>query len=155
MQSVAQGTLGVVASIALTLPDIGTSDSVSFGEVDGPKTITLTANLTGNAFATQVPGNSWNSTLFPRWKQVASPTSGKARKPIKVTSADLLPPSRCGFSDCQLSSVYPAPTAAPAVYLTKTVTDALIESVRNGSVLVLLENTTTGAFKTSMTPFMF
>eukprot|EP01052_Picozoa_sp_SAG31_P017558 SAG31_NODE_1206_length_9388_cov_7.855420_2_plen_1278_part_00 len=153
VQSVAQGTLGVVASIALTLPDIGTSDSVSFGEVDGPKTLTLTANLTGNAFATQVPGNSWNSTLFPRWKQVASPTSGKARKPIKVTSADLLPPSRCGFSDCQLSSVYPAPTAAPAVYLTKTVTDALIESVRNGSVLVLLENTTTGAFKTSMTPF--
>ena len=151
VRSVAQGTLGVVASIAFILPDVGTSDSVPFGAADGPKTLTLTTHLTGNAFATQVPRNSWNSTLFPRWRLVASPTTAKAKVPIKVTSAALLPPSRCGFSDCKLGDS--APTAPPAVYLTTTITDALIERVKNGSVLVLLENSTAGFFKTAMTPF--
>ena len=47
---VAQGSLGVVASIEVTLPDVGTSESVRFGATDGPKTVTLTAQLTGNAF---------------------------------------------------------------------------------------------------------
>jgi hypothetical protein len=147
VRPVAQGDLGVVASIELTLPDIGTSDSVKFG-TNGPKTLTLTAQLTGNAFSAQVPMNTWNSTLFPRWQKVASPT---ASKPIQVTSAELLPPSRCGFTDCQLSTVNSSPSAAPAVYVTSKVTNSLIQAAKSGSVVLLLENTTAGFFPTSVT----
>ena len=145
VRPVAQGNLGVVVSIELTLPEIGTRDSVPYGTVDGPKTLTLTAQLTGNAFAAQVPMNTWNSTLFPRWQKVASPTA------IQVTSADLLPPSRCGFTNCQLSTVNPSPSAAPAVYVTSSITNGLIQAAKSGSVVLLLENRTTGFFSTSVT----
>ena len=144
---VAQGSLGVVASIEVTLPDVGTSESVRFGATDGPKPVTLTAQLTGNAFAKQVPSNTWNSTLFPKWQKVASPT----KPPIRVTSAGLLPPSRCGFTDCQLSTANPSPSAPPAVYVTSTITNGLVQAVKSGSVVLLLENTTAGHFPTSVT----
>eukprot|EP01052_Picozoa_sp_SAG31_P023446 SAG31_NODE_1933_length_6879_cov_3.230973_1_plen_275_part_10 len=149
---VSQGTLGVVSTIEFALPDVGTSSSVAYGRKDGPKTLTLTAQLDGNAFASTVPLNSWNATLFP--KHVIGPSpSIKSGRPIQVTDAQRLMP-HCGFSDCQVSSVEPDPEAAPAVYLTATVTDELIKSVKNGSVVVLLESMGKSTFfKTTPTRF--
>jgi len=72
--------------------------------------------------------------------------------PIKVTSARLLSPRRCGFTDCELSSMTPTSEVA-AVYVTTVVSAGLIRAAERGSVVVLLENTTTGFFKTSMTWF--
>ena len=151
VQPVAQGTLGVVVSIDIAaLPDVGTSDSVPFGTTDGAKTLTISAQLTGNAFADLVPKNSWNATLFPRWENSKSPTS--QQQPIQVTSAALL--QSCGFNDCVLSATEPDPEAAAAVYLTTTINDALIQSVKQaGSVVVLLESTSTGFFKSTPTRF--
>lgn len=137
VHSVPQGGLGVVTTINYTLPDVGTSDMVPFGRTDGAKTVTVVAQLSGNSFAVDVPPNSWNATLFPRWRLVTSPTVSDGGRPIQVTSADLLP--HCGFSDCQLASFDPVPTtsAASAVYLTPKLTAGLIENVKSGSVVVL------------------
>lgn len=156
-QPVAQGTLGVVVSIDIAaLPDVGTTASILFGATDGPKTLTVTAQLTGSSsFAGLVPKNSWNATLFPRWEDSKSPSTtshSNKQSAIQVTNANLL--KSCGFSDCVLSDVDPDPKAPAAVYLTSTINDALIQSVKQaGSVVVLLESTSTGFFKTTATRF--
>eukprot|EP01047_Picozoa_sp_COSAG01_P014799 COSAG01_NODE_729_length_14031_cov_24.502800_4_plen_771_part_00 len=151
--TVPQGALGLIATIEYSLPDVGTSTSVAFGRTDGPKTLTVTAQLVGNQFSATVPTNSWNSTLFPRKVIEPSPPT-KSGRPIQVTDAKLLLP-HCGFSDCEASSIDPDPSAAPAVYLTATVTSTLIQSIKKGSVVVMLGGmiSTSHFFKTDTTRF--
>lgn len=74
------------------------------------------------------------------------------KNPVMVTSPTLLP--NCGFSNCVVSNGEPSAQAAPAVYLTNTMTGALAASAEHaGSVVVLLEGTSTGFFKTASTRF--
>ena len=150
--TVAQGKLGVIATIALSLPDVGTTASVKFGETDGAKTVTVTAKFApgsdsgSGSFATAVPMNSWNATLFPKWVAAAT------KAPVLVTNPTLL--EFCGFSNCEASDGEPSPDAAPAVYLTSSITGALAASVeKSGSVVVLIESTSTGFFQTASTRF--
>jgi hypothetical protein len=128
---------------------VGTTASVKFGQTDGAKTITVTAKFaasTSGSFATAVPMNSWNATLFPKWVAAATKT------PVLTTSPTLH--SSCGFSNCEESDGEPSSSAAPAVYLTSKMTGALAESVEKaGSVVVLIESTSTGFFPTVSTRF--
>jgi len=48
-QSVPQGSLGVVGTVTLTLPDVGTTESVAFGATDGAKTLTVTAQFAADS----------------------------------------------------------------------------------------------------------
>ena len=97
----------------------------------GPNTITA-------------PRNSWNATLFPRWEHSPSP----AGKHVVVTDPVLLP--RC-FSNCGVMSS----DAQKQVIVTTSITYPLLqEAARNGSVLLLLQNSTTNQFfPTSTTRF--
>lgn len=147
-QAVAQGSLGVVGTVKYQLPDVGTTASVAFGETDGPKTVTITAKFSSSSgsFATAVPLNSWNATLFPKW--VASGT----KRPVKVSSADLQ--ASCGFSNCEVSDGEPRSDDPPAVYLTTGITGALVASAEQaGSVVVLVQGTSTGTFESAATRF--
>ena len=91
---VAQGTLGIVASIVVMLPDAGST----VAEGASPVAITLTAELVfpGRGFVPAVPGNSWNATLFPRW--VDSPTHSFN---LSVTDPAML--QGCLFNNCGLA----------------------------------------------------
>ena len=168
--------------MAITLPDVGTTASVAFGATDGPKTLTVTAVFAaaeeGEAEAEQegedsgggggggvaaaaaaagfadgagfdlaaVPLNSWNATLFPRW------AAASLEPPVKVSTKALLP--SCGFSNCQPVADSDDPAAQPpAVYLTSTMTGALVAAARAGSVVVLLQQSSAGSFKTAKTRF--
>ena len=149
-QSVPQGSLGVVGTVTLTLPDVGTTESIAFGATNGAKTLTVTAQFAagggGSGFATAVPMNTWNATLFP--KHVA----GESKSPVMATSATLK--EHCGFSNCKLSDGEPSPDAPPALYLTTTMTGALAASVEKaGSVVLLLQGTSSGFFQTAATRF--
>ena len=90
------------------------------------------------------PRNSWNATLFPRWEHSPSP----AGKHVVVTDPVLLP--RC-FSNCGVMSS----DAQKQVIVTTRITYPLLqEAARNGSVLLLLQNSTTNQFfPTSTTRF--
>ena len=138
-----------VLQVSLTLPDVGTTESVAFGATDGAKTLTVTAQFAaggGGSFATAVPMNTWNATLFP--KHVAS----ESKSPVMATSATLK--EHCGFSNCKLSDGEPSPDAPAALYLTTTMTGALAASVEKaGSVVVLLQGTSSGFFQTAATRF--
>jgi hypothetical protein len=69
-----------------------------------------------------------------------------------VTNTDLQ--QRCGFSNCVLSSLHPPPSdGAPAVFLTSKITSELVKRAQTGSVVVLLESTSTGFFTTTTTRF--
>lgn len=63
-KAVPQGSLGVVGTVSLALPDVGTTASVAFGATDGPKTLTITAVFASSSgsFA-NVPLNSWCGIL--------------------------------------------------------------------------------------------
>ena len=88
-----------------------------------------------------MPPNSWNATLFPRWEHSPSP----AGQHVVVTDPVLLP--RC-FSNC---GVYPSSLLDSAqekqVIVTTTITYPLLQEVeQNGSVLLLLQNSTVKQF---------
>ena len=133
-QAVPQGELGLVASLECLLPDVGTSASVPFGGPTlGPKQITITVGFAVGSPSISAPQNSWNATLFPRWVSVASPT----KQPVKVTDPALQ--DHCGFSDCEVSSGDDAGDG-PSVYLTATITDALLRRAEAGSIVVLVQS---------------
>lgn len=129
--SVAQGTIGLLATITVdSLPDLGTTASTALG-VGGPQTLTLAVSLVGSGVSgVLASNNSWNVTLFPRW--VSSATSGWT---VIVPDPSLLP--LCGFSNCKT-----APSAAgnrSSVYLTAVLTDDLLGAARSGSAVVVLQ----------------
>ena len=152
-KAVPQGELGVVASIRFALPDAGTTASNVFGVTDGPKTITVTAELVpnaGNSFAAAVPMNSWNTTLFPSW------VDGPAPAALVVTSADLLP--QCGFNDCTVAPNGSATAGPPTVFLARglddtTLKSGVLKSVMDGSVLVLVQDGPSTLFPSTPTKF--
>jgi hypothetical protein len=146
---VPQGELGVVASINFVLPDAGTTSSVTFGgKTPGPKTVTVTAAFAHPSPLIPAPLNSWNATLFPRWVSAPSPN----KMPIQVTSETLR--AQCGFSDCEVSSIDPPKDAKARVYLTTSINDELVRRAQEeGSVVVLIERTSTGFFKSAATRF--
>lgn len=136
-QAVPQGELGVVASIYYQLPDVGTSASVPFGgPAVGPKQVTLSVEFASGSMA---PKNTWNSTLLPAWVSVPSPT----KRPIHVTDHSLQ--KLCGFSDCVVSSG-DTEGVDVSVYLTTSMTDALVKRVEAGSVAVLVQEASSSVF---------
>ena len=139
--AVAQGSIGVVATIEMVLPNVLTTASVPYGVCDGPKTITITAAFASSPESAEAPPNSWNSTLFPRWEASPSPVG----QHVVVTDPALLP--RC-FSNCGL---YPSPSPGSAqhkqVIVTTTITYPLLqEAEQNGSTILLLQNGTEKQF---------
>ena len=98
VKPVPQGELGVVAEIEYILPDVGTSASVPVSGAPGPVGVTVTAAFTQQSTVSPAPLNSWNTTLFPRWVRVPSPT----KVPVQVTDPALQ--AQCGFNDCKVSS---------------------------------------------------
>ena len=48
-QSVPQGSLGVIGTVTLTLPDVGTTESIAFGATNGAKTLTVTAQFAADS----------------------------------------------------------------------------------------------------------
>ena len=138
-QTLPQGELSVVASINCQLPDVGTSASVPFGGLAGPKQITLTVEFAAGSAARPAPKNSWNATLFPAWVATRSPT----KHPIQVTDPSLQ--KSCGFSDCEVSSGDVAGGDA-RVYLATAITDALLKRVEAGSVVVLVQGASSSRF---------
>jgi hypothetical protein len=146
---VPQGELGVVGSIEFVLPDVGSTTTVPYSVTDGAKSITVTAQFVpGSSFAAAVPANSWNTTLYPRWVDSPTPTSSA---PLMATDPELV--SKCGFSDCKLSPLEPTATGPRAVFMTRHVNDALLQRVAKGSVVVLLQNTTSKVFPSAATRF--
>mmetsp|Transcript_34529 Transcript_34529/g.60157 ORF Transcript_34529/g.60157 Transcript_34529/m.60157 type:complete len:519 (+) Transcript_34529:1118-2674(+) len=102
-EGVPQGELGIITTLSMVLPDIGTTVSVPFGVTDGPKTITVSAEFTSpTSFAASVPRNTWNATLFPAW--VDSPTpSGWSLSVVSPNphGGELL--QGCGFNNCKVA----------------------------------------------------
>ena len=102
--AVRQGTNQVVASMSLAMPDAGTTLSTDAT----PVRVTVTAELVAPApFASVVPKNHWNTTVFPIWHD--SPTTGWN---LTVTQPDLL--QGCGFNNCLQSP--PAPPTLKCEY---------------------------------------
>ena len=150
VKPVPQGEMGIVASIEFMLPDVGTSASVPFGgPIAGPKSITVTAAFAEQSATNPAPLNSWNTTLFPRWVSVPSPTKDS----IQVTDPALQ--AQCGFSDCKVSNWNSTtnPSDPPVVYLTTKISDALLQRAKEGSAVVLVEETSSGFFKSAATRF--
>ena len=96
--AIAQGMLGTVASVRTVVPDAGTTVTTTAGPIQ----ITLLVKLISPAaFASAVPVNSWNSTVFPTW--VDSPTGPGWN--ITVTDGAWL--NGCMFNNCLQSPAVP------------------------------------------------
>jgi len=129
---VRQGEIAPVFKLNFTLPEIGNTSTPSAA----PLRVTLSASLDVAGFT--VPTNSWNTTVFPRFKSVNTPSSWT----LYVTEPELT--QGCGYWNCQTlpllgaSEAFRGVTWNNGVYLARDLSQPLLSAVRRGSVAVIM-----------------